>query len=118
MQDSQEPIEPEIVNEIKEQDNKNIKGNKKKKIWAWILFILSLLYGLFPMDFVPDMPIVGWIDDATIMAAAFINLIQQQFFQANHTLSELLKTLKWILFFVAVFVFFIAILIITLIVKN
>jgi len=118
MQQSQESIEPEIVYKIKKQDCKSIEDGKKKKVWAWIFFVLSLLYGLYPMDVIPDIPIVGWIDDITITAAAFINLIQQQFFQANDTLNELLKTLKWILFFAAVFVFLIAILIITLIVKN
>lgn len=118
MQQSQEPIEPEIVDEIKTQDNKSIEENKKKKIWAWILFILSLVYGVYPVDVVPDMPIVGWIDDITIMAAAFTNLIQQQFFQANHTLNELLKILKWLFVLGSVFIFLVAVLIVTLIVKN
>ena len=118
MQQSQEPIEPEIVDEIKIQDNENSKENKKKKVWAWILFALSLIYGAYPIDVVPDMPVVGWIDDITIIAAAFTNLIQQQFFQTNEILNKLFKIAKWIFIAVAVLVFLVAVLIITLIIKN
>ncbi len=121
MVQEQESIEPEIVNDIddiKEQDNKNIEESQSKKIWAWILFVAAVIYGVSPIDLIPDMPIVGLIDDFTIGAAAFINLIQQQFFQTNHSLNKLFKIAKWILISVAVLIILVAILIITLIVKN
>ena len=115
----QEPIEPEIVDEIKIQDNKNVEEEmQNKKVWAWILFILAIIYGASPIDLVPDIPIVGWIDDFTIGAAAFINLIQQHFFQTNKSLNKLFKLAKWILISVTILVFLVAILIVTLIVKN
>ncbi len=117
----QKSIEPEIVDntdDIKKRDNKNIKESTSKKVWAWILFVLAVIYGASPIDLIPDMPVVGWIDDFTIGAAAFTNLIQQQFFQTNNSLNKLFKIAKWILISIAVLIFLIAILIITLIVKN
>jgi hypothetical protein len=118
MMQEQEPIEPEIVDDIKEQGNKNIEENQSKKVWAWILFIAAIIYGASPIDLIPDMPVVGWIDDFAIGAAAFTNLIQQQFFQTNNSLNKLFKIAKWILISIAVLIFLIAILIITLIIKN
>lgn len=36
--------------------------------WARGLVILILLYGLSPVDLVPDLvPLVGWLDDATLL---------------------------------------------------
>lgn len=119
MPQEQEPVDPEIVDEIKVQNNKNIEEEStSKKVWAWILFILAVIYGASPIDLIPDMPVVGWIDDFTIGAAAFTNLIQQQFFQTNNSLNKLFKIAKWILITIAVFVFLVAVLIVTLIVKN
>ena len=118
MSQEQEAIEPEIVDEIKNQDNKNIKESTSKKVWAWILFIAAVIYGVSPVDVIPDIPVAGWIDDFTIGAAALTNLIQQQFFQTNNSLNKLFKTAKWILISIAVLIFLIVTLIITLIVKN
>ena len=120
MSQEQEPIEPEIINENIDNisKEKNIEESKSKKIWAWILFILAVIYGASPIDLIPDMPVIGWIDDFTIGAAAFTNLIQQQFFQTNNSLNKLFKIAKWILISIAILVLLVAILIITLIVKN
>ena len=120
MSQEQEPIEPEIINENIDNisKEKNIEESKSKKIWAWILFILAVIYGASPIDLIPDMPVIGWIDDFTIGAAAFTNLIQQQFFQTNKSLNKLFKLAKWILISIAVLVLFLAILIVTLIVKK
>ncbi|MBL0597413.1 DUF1232 domain-containing protein [Aeromonas jandaei] len=36
--------------------------------WARGLVILILLYGISPVDLVPDMiPLFGWLDDATLL---------------------------------------------------
>ena len=37
---------------------------KKKNVWFWVLFVVSIVYFLSPIDLVPDViPIVGIIDD-------------------------------------------------------
>ena len=118
MSQEQEAIEPEIVDEIKVQNNQNVKESASKKFWAWILFILAVIYGVSPVDLIPDIPVAGWLDDFTIGSAALANLIQQQFFQTNEQINNLLKKIKWILISTAVLIFFIVTLIIVLIVKN
>ncbi|MBR3654165.1 MAG: DUF1232 domain-containing protein [Elusimicrobia bacterium] len=118
MVQEQEYIEPEIVDELNKQENKNIEESHSKKVWAWILFILAVIYGISPIDLVPDMPVIGWIDDFTIGAAALTNLIQQQFFQTNETFDKLFKLAKWILISIAVLIFLVAVLIITVIAKS
>lgn len=121
MSQEQEPIEPEIVDnidDIKKQDNKNVEESQSKKVWSWIILIAAVIYGMSPIDLIPDMPVVGWIDDVTIVTAALTNFIQQQFFQTNNSLNKIFKIAKWILISIAILIVLIAILIITLIVKN
>ena len=48
---------------------------KKKTVWSWIILILALIYGVSPVDIVPDFPFVGWMDDCFIILFAVFNLI-------------------------------------------
>lgn len=116
----EKPIEPEIVDETIDNitKEKEIKENQSKKFWSWIILIAAMIYGVSPIDLLPDAPVVGWIDDFMIELAAFINFVQQQFFQTNATLNKFFKIAKWILIFAAVLIILITILIITLIIKN
>ncbi|MBQ3834219.1 MAG: DUF1232 domain-containing protein [Elusimicrobia bacterium] len=114
----QEVIEPEIVDNTDKQINKDIKDSKNKKFWAWIFFIAAIVYGMSPIDLIPDMPVVGWIDDVALGTAAFTNLIQQYFFQTNGNLNNLFRIAKYILISIAVLIFLIAVLIVLLIAKK
>lgn len=79
MSKNQEPIEPEIVDEIPQQENKSVKIDKNKKGLSWVLLILAVIYILSPIDIVPDfLPILGWLDDFLVGALALINFINQQ----------------------------------------
>ena len=118
----QEPIEPEIVDEtiddINKEINKKIEENRSKKVWAWIFLVIATIYGISPIDLVPDAPVIGWIDDFTILSAAITNFIQQQFFQTNNALNKILKIVKYILISLAVLITLISILILLLIIKS
>ena len=107
-----------MITESEIVDDKNInKENNSKKVLAWILMAIAVIYGLSPVDIVPDIPVVGWIDDCIVNLVAFTNLIQQQFFQTNIILNKLFNTIKWInigLVAIILMVF----LIITLIIQN
>ncbi|MEK6881285.1 MAG: DUF1232 domain-containing protein [Nanoarchaeota archaeon] len=39
---------------------------KKKNRLSWILFIIALIYLISPVDFIPDIPPIGLIDDAIV----------------------------------------------------
>ena len=115
----EEYIEPEVVNDKLEQEHKTIEEkNSKKKFWSYIFLIAAMIYGAIPTDILPDMPVIGWIDDFVIGSAALTNFVQQQFFQTNEAVNKLLKTIKFILIALAVLITLVVILLITLIVKS
>ena len=119
MLQDQQPIEPEIVDEgINGINKKKNTESRSKKIWSWILLIAAMIYGVSPVDLVPDAPIIGWVDDFMIGSAALMNFVQQQFFQTNNSLNKLFKIIKWILISIAILIILVAVLIITVIVKN
>ena len=70
--------------------------------WAWL--ILAILYDLSPIDIIPDIPVVGWIDDFLITVTAGLNMIQVQLENANSSLTGIFTTLKWIAFILSIIV--------------
>lgn len=69
---------------------------EKKQITSLILASLAVLYDLSPVDIIPDIPVVGWVDDFFITATAGLNLIQQYTSESMQWLSTIAKTLKWV----------------------
>ena len=79
MKEEQKTIEPEIVDEIPQQEKNSVKIGKNKKGLSWVLLTLAVIYILSPIDIVPDfLPILGWLDDFLVGALAVINFINQQ----------------------------------------
>lgn len=67
-----------------------------KQVTSIVLAGLAVLYDLSPVDIIPDIPVVGWVDDFFITATAVLNLIQQHTQESMQWLSAIAKTLKWI----------------------
>ena len=63
---------------------------------AWVLMVLCLLYGVSPVDIIPDIPIVGQIDDLIILASGGLNLVQRYMERAESSLASVVKVVKWI----------------------
>ena len=84
-----------------------------KKTVSLVILVLALLYDVSPVDIVPDIPVIGWVDDFFITATAGLNVIQQYTKESASSISSLAKTLKWILIGVGV----IAVLLIILIIR-
>lgn len=118
MSQEEEYIEPEIVNDKIEHENNTVAENNKKKFWSYIFLIAAMIYGAIPTDILPDVPVIGWIDDFVIGTAALTNFVQQQFFQTNEAVNKLLKTVKFVLIALAILIILVVFLLITLIVKN
>lgn len=72
------------------------QGMSGKEISSLVFLGLAILYDLSPIDIIPDIPIVGWLDDATITLTTGLNCIQQFTAQTSSTLSNIAKTLKWL----------------------
>ena len=63
---------------------------------AWVLMVLCLLYGVSPVDIIPDIPVVGQIDDLIILASGGLNLAQSYMERAESSLASVVKVVKWI----------------------
>jgi uncharacterized membrane protein YkvA (DUF1232 family) len=70
-------------------------SEQKSPIGAYILMGLSVLYGISPVDIIPDIPVVGWVDDFFVLGTAGFNLIEKQFGETNAAIKGIAKTLKW-----------------------
>ena len=65
-------------------------------VGPWVIMALCLLYGVSPVDIIPDIPIVGQIDDLIIMASGTLNLAQCYMERADSSLTTIVKVVKWI----------------------
>ena len=65
-------------------------------VGPWVLMVLCLLYGISPVDIIPDVPIVGQIDDLIILASGTLNLTQRYLERADSSLTTIVKVTKWI----------------------
>jgi hypothetical protein len=110
MLQNQEQIETKIIDKTVEETNKEKKIEKSKKIWAWIFLIVAIIYGISPIDLVPDVSAVGLIDDIIIILSALINFVQQYFFQTNAKLNKWFQITKWGLLSFAILITLIALL--------
>ena len=70
---------------------------KKKHIIEWIQLLVSLIYVFNPIDIIPDMPAIGWVDDFFVVTLGMINLVQGYTNETNKKLAKIIKILKWII---------------------
>ena len=68
---------------------------------AWALFVLAIIYVVSPVDLVPDVPIIGWIDDLFAGAIATLNLAQQTLLKTQGFMYTMVNGIKWILILLA-----------------
>ena len=64
-----------------------------------ILLVLAILYDLSPIDIIPDLPVIGYIDDLLITAVATLNLLQKSLKDYSAFLSSALGLIKWAVIF-------------------
>ncbi|MCL5433182.1 MAG: DUF1232 domain-containing protein [Patescibacteria group bacterium] len=43
-----------------------------RKFVPYIVLFIGVIYGIWPIDAVPDVPIVGWVDDFGVIGAAIL----------------------------------------------
>ncbi len=67
-----------------------------------ILLILAILYDLSPIDIIPDIPVIGYIDDLFVTATATLNLLQKWLRDSSTILSSMLGMIKWIVIFAGI----------------
>ncbi len=78
------------------------QNNKNKTAWASVLAVLSVVYAVSPLDIIPDIPVIGWIDDFFVVTAAGLNLLEKTTDETHQTLKKILKILKWGVIFLGI----------------
>ena len=62
---------------------------------AWVLMVLCLLYGVSPVDIIPDIPVVGQIDGLIKLVSGGLSLVQRYMERAESSLAAVVKVVKW-----------------------
>ena len=89
----------------------------RKQITSIILLIGAIVYDFIPADLIPDIPVIGWIDDFFVTSSALFNCIQQFSNDGNEILEKVMKWLKWTCFLLAVLIILIFLLLATTIIS-
>jgi len=59
-----------------------------------LLFIITVIYVISPVDAIPDVPVVGWLDDAAVVLAQLASFVvylkekRRQFTEKKQQRSE------------------------------
>ena len=69
--------------------------NNGNMVMPIVWMVLAVLYDVSPVDIIPDIPVVGWVDDFFITATATLNLIQKATTDSAGWLSAIAKTVMW-----------------------
>ncbi len=103
------PISNQNKNQIATKNLSNIS------ITDWLLLILSIAYTISPIDLVPDVPIVGWFDDAALLASSGLNVLQKYLGNSHELAYKVLKWLKWGILILGIIVLLLAFIFVALI---
>ena len=75
-----------------------MENENSNKIVPIIIGILGVLYGVSPVDILPDVvPVAGWIDDLVITGGSLLGLVQSFAKESSQFLARILGFLKWTL---------------------
>ena len=58
---------------------------------------IAVIYDISPIDIIPDIPIVGWVDDFFVTITAILNLVQKSLESSNAYLAKITKIAKWVM---------------------
>ncbi|WP_010254009.1 YkvA family protein [Myroides injenensis] len=75
-----------------------VKEEKNNKVGALLVGVLGVLYGISPIDLVPDViPVVGWLDDLVIAGGAILHVIEAYLKDYSNSLASLVRMVKWLI---------------------
>ena len=76
--------------------------SQRSMVFPVVLFMLAILYDISPIDLIPDIPVVGYVDDFFITAIATLNLLEKWLQDSSVVLASLLRLAKWLVVFVGI----------------
>ena len=87
-----ESSEVEVISQVPE----------RSLVMPIVFLVLAILYDLSPIDIIPDIPVIGYVDDLMITAIATLNLMQKWFEDTSGILAAALGFMKWLVIFVGI----------------
>lgn len=105
------------MSEPQQLPNLNKNSLTRKQIVSLVLLAASLVYDILPADLIPDVPLVGWVDDILVTSTALMNCIQQFSESGSQTLQEVLKWLKWTCILLAILIVLVLVLLTSIIIS-
>ena len=67
-----------------------------------VFLVLAILYDLSPIDIIPDIPVIGYVDDLMITAIATLNLMQKWFEDTSGILAAAVGFMKWLVILIGI----------------
>lgn len=69
------------------------------KFWRkpWFSTILAAIYIISPLDFMPDIPVIGFLDDIFLGIIIGLNWAQYSTEESNRVLASLIGLVKWVM---------------------
>ena len=87
-----ESSEVEVISQVPE----------RSLVMPVVLLVLAILYDLSPIDIIPDIPVIGYVDDLIITAIATLNLMQKWFEDTSGILAAALGFMKWLVVLIGI----------------
>ena len=87
-----ESSEVEVISQVPE----------RSLVMPIVFLVLAILYDLSPIDIIPDIPVIGYVDDLMITAIATLNLMQKWFEDTSGILAAALGFMKWLVILIGI----------------
>ena len=80
------------------------ESSKKSLALPIVIFALGIAYTVSPVDLIPDIPVIGWVDDFFVFTATLLNLLEEIVKKMDFGFASIVKWIKWILILLGVIV--------------
>ncbi|MGL5229112.1 MAG: YkvA family protein [Bacteroidales bacterium] len=71
----------------------------------WFTTILGVIYIISPIDLLPDVPVIGYLDDIFMGVIIGLNWAQVSTEHSNEMLSSVFKLIKWVMIILGIILF-------------
>lgn len=85
-------------------DARAVQQQSGSKFWKkpWFSTLLAVAYILSPIDLMPDIPVVGFLDDLFLGVVIGLNWAQYSTEESHKLLSDVIGLIKWVLIILGV----------------
>ncbi len=70
-------------------------GENKRLVVPYAMLGIAVLYALSPIDLIPDIPVVGWVDDVTFLIVTSMNVVEKSISDSASWIRKFAHRVKW-----------------------